>query len=62
MSGLTRDGTAELVERDGILRPERGQGTENIDITSSVQLTTSKIGDDSRSIPTQFAKSDDHNT
>ena len=40
MSRLTRDGTAEPVSRDQILRRERGQG--NIHFLS-VQLTTSRI-------------------
>ena len=41
MSRLTRDGTAEPVSRDQILRRERGQG--NIFIFP-VQLTSSRIG------------------
>ena len=40
MSRLTRDGTAEPVSRDQILRHARGQG----DIIFPVQLTTSRIG------------------
>ena len=40
MSRLTRDGTAEPVSRDQIIRRERGQG--NIKIP--VQVTTSRIG------------------
>ena len=40
MSTLTRDGTAESVSRDRILRRERGQ-RKNI---FPVQLTTSRIG------------------
>ena len=40
MSRLTRDGTAEPVSRDQILRHARGQGN----IIFSVQLTTSRIG------------------
>ena len=40
MSRLTRDGTAEPVSRDQILRRARGQGN----IIFSVQLTTSRIG------------------
>ena len=40
MSRLTRDGTAEPVSRDQILRHARGQG----DMIFSVQLTTSRIG------------------
>ena len=39
MSRLTRDGTAEPVSRDQILRRERGQGK----IIFPVQLTTSRI-------------------
>ena len=46
MSRLTRDGTAEPVSRDQILRRERGQG-KNI---FPVQLTTSRIGNLNRSI------------
>ena len=40
MSRLTRDGTAEPVSRDQILRHARGQGN----IIFPVQLTTSRIG------------------
>ena len=40
MSRLTRDGTAEPVSRDQLLRHARGQGN----IIFPVQLTTSKIG------------------
>ena len=40
MSRLTRDGTAEPVSRDQILRHERGQGNTIF----PVQLTTSRIG------------------
>ena len=40
MSRLTRDGTAEPVSRDQILRNARGQGN----IIFPVQLTTSRIG------------------
>ena len=40
MRRLTRDGTAEPVSRDQILRHTRGQGN----IIFPVQLTTSKIG------------------
>ena len=39
MSRLTRDGTAEPVSRDQILRHARGQG----DIIFPLQLTTSRI-------------------
>ena len=39
MSRLTRDGTAEPVSRDQILRRERGQGNVHF----PVQLTTSRI-------------------
>ena len=48
MSRLTRDGTAEPVLRDQILRRERGQG----DINFSFQLTTTRIGNLTRLIPT----------
>ena len=47
MSRLTRDGTAELVSRDQILRRERGQG--NI---FPVQLTKCRIGNLTRLIHT----------
>ena len=40
MSRLTRDGTAEPVSRDQILRHAQGQGN----IIFPVQLTTSRIG------------------
>ena len=40
MSRLTRDGTAEPVSRDRILRRERGQGK----LFFLVHLTTSRIG------------------
>ena len=40
MSRLTRDGTAEPVSRDQILRHARGQGNVHF----PVQLTTSRIG------------------
>ena len=49
MSRLTRDGTAEPISRDQILRRERGQG--NIPILP-VQLTTSRIGNLTRLILT----------
>ena len=48
MSRLTRDGTAEPVSRDQILRHARGQGN----ILSPVQLTTSRIGNLTRLIHT----------
>ena len=48
MSRLTRDGTAEPVSRDQILRHARGQGS----IISPVQLTTSRIGNLTRLIHT----------
>ena len=48
MSRLTRDGTAEPVSRDQILRHARGQG----DIIFPVQLTTSRIGNLTRLIQT----------
>ena len=48
MSRPTRDGTAEPVSRDQILRHARGQGN----IIFPVQLTTSKIGNLTRLIHT----------
>ena len=48
MSKLTRDGTAEPVSRDQILRHARGQG----DTIFPVQLTTSRIGNLTRLIHT----------
>ena len=48
MSRPTRDGTAEPVSRDQILRHARGQGN----IIFSVQLTTSRIGNLTRLIHT----------
>ena len=48
MSRLTRDGTAEPVSRDQILRHARGQGN----IIFPVQLTTSRIGNVTRLIHT----------
>ena len=48
MSRLTRDGTAEPVSRDQILRHARGQGN----IIFPVQLTTSRIGNRTRVIHT----------
>ena len=48
MSRLTRDGTAEPVSRDQILRYARGQGN----IMCPVQLTTSRIGNLTRLIHT----------
>ena len=48
MSRLTRDGTAEPVSRDQILRHARGQGN----IIFPVQLTTSTIGNLTRLIHT----------
>ena len=48
MSRLTRDGMAEPVSRDQILRHARGQGN----IIFSVQLTTSRIGNLTRLIHT----------
>ena len=48
MSRLTRDGTAEPVSRDQILRYARGQGN----IIFPVQLTTSRIGNLTRLIHT----------
>ena len=55
MSRLTRDGTAELVSRDQILRHARGQGN----IIFPVQLTTSRIGNLTWLIHT-LAICDDH--
>ena len=55
MSRLTRDGTAEPVSRDQILRRERGQGN----IHFPCQLTTSRIGNLTRLIHT-LAICDDH--
>ena len=46
MSRLTRDGTAESVSRDQILKHARGQGN----IIFPVQLTTSRIGNLTRLI------------
>ena len=46
MNRLTRDGTAEPVSRDQILRHARGQGN----IIFPVQLTTSRIGNLTRLI------------
>ena len=48
MSRLTRDGTAEPVSRDQILRHALGQGN----IIFPVQLTTSRIGNLTRLIHT----------
>ena len=48
MSRLTRDGTAEPVSRDQILRHARGRGN----IIFPVQLTTSRIGNLTRLIRT----------
>ena len=48
MSRLTRDGTAEPVSRDQILRHARGQGN----IIFPVRLTTSRIGNLTRLIHT----------
>ena len=48
MNRLTRDGTAEPVSRDQILRHARGQGN----IIFPVQLTTSRIGNLTRLIDT----------
>ena len=52
---MTRDGTAEPVSRDQILRRERGQGISIF----LVQLTTSRIGNLTRLILT-LAICDDH--
>ena len=48
MSRLARDGTAEAVSRDQILRRERGQEI----LIFPVQLTTSRIGNLPRVIHT----------
>ena len=48
MSRLTRDGTAEPVSRDQVLRHARGHGN----IIFPVQLTTSRIGNLTRLIHT----------
>ena len=48
MSRLTRDGTAEPVSRDQILRHAQGRGN----IIVPVQLTTSRIGNLTRLIHT----------
>ena len=50
MSRLTRDGTAEPISRDQILRHAREQGN----IIFPVQLTTSRIGNLARLIHTQL--------
>ena len=55
MSRLTRDGTAEPVPRDQILRREREQGN----IHFPVQRTTCRVGNLSRLIHT-VAICDDH--
>ena len=57
LSRLTRDGTAEPVPQDQILRRERGQGKQ---VISPVQLTTtSRIGNLTRFILT-LVICDDH--
>ena len=48
MSGLTRDGTVEPASRDQFLRLERGYVKHYF----PVQLTTSRIGNHTRSIHT----------
>ena len=48
MSGLTRDGTVEPASRDQFLRLERGYGKHYF----PVQLTTSRVGNHTRSIHT----------
>ena len=50
MSRLTRDGMAEPVSRDQILRHARGQGN----VIFPVQLTTSRIGNLTRLIHTML--------
>ena len=56
MSRLTRDGTAEPISRDQILRHARGQGNINF----PVQLTTSRIGNLTRLIHILLSGCDDH--
>ena len=58
MSRLTRDGTAEPVSQDQILRPEREQGNREILIFPG-QLTTSRVGNLTWLIYT-LAVCDDH--
>ena len=58
MSRLTRDGTAEPVSRDQILRRERGQGNINF----PAQLTTCRIGNLTRLIHTLAMCVTIHNT
>ena len=48
MSGLAQNGTAEPVSRDQTLRREREQRKNNV----PVQLTTSRIGNNTRLIHT----------
>ena len=55
MRRLTREGTAEPVSRDQVLRREQGQGKSIF----TVQLTTSRIGNLTRLILT-LAIFDDH--
>ena len=55
MSRLTRDGTAEPVSRDQILRRERRQDN----IIFPVRVTTSRIGNLTRLVRT-LAMCDDH--
>ena len=57
MSRLTRDGTAEPVSLDQILRRERGQGKDYF--PCYIQLTLSRIGSLTGSILT-LAICDDH--
>ena len=49
MSEITRDGTAEPVMQDQILRCERGQGRNNIFL---LHLTTMRIGNLTRLVQT----------
>ena len=58
MSGLTRDGTAEPVSRDQIVRRERGHGRNHF----IVHLTTSRIGNHTRLIHTLLKVLTIHNT
>ena len=57
MNRLTRDGIAEPVSRDQILRFERGQGNIHF---PPVQLTTCRIGNLTRLIRTLATIRDDH--
>ena len=56
MRRRTRDGEAEPVSRDQILRRERGQGNDNF---PSVQLTTNRIGNHMYPVDPYTLRSDD---